>query len=212
MYISIGTAAEYLGVSTSTLRRWEKQNILISTYRTVGNHRRYQFKQIIRFLHRIMHKTVKFKPKESIPNPQAILYARVSGSKQRHDLTRQISHLQEFALNEEWTIQKIYKDIGSGVNEKRKGLNRLLKDLPILQPDYLVCAYPDRLARFGTGLITAICNIYSIKIIYTNSHSDVISNEEKLTQDFIAILTSFAGKLHRQRRGRYTKTNSNHKT
>lgn len=209
MYVSIGTAAEYLGVSTSTLRRWEKQNILISTYRTVGNHRRYQFKQIIQFLHRISYKAVKFKFKESIPKPQAILYARVSGSKQRHDLTRQISHLQDFTVNQGWTIQKIYKDIGSGVNEKRKGLNRLLKELPVLQPDYLVCAYPDRLARFGTGLITTICNIYSIKIIYTNQNSHVVSNEEKLTQDFIAILTSFAGKLHRQRRGRYAKTNPN---
>jgi len=204
MYVSIGTAAEYMGVSTSTLRRWEKQNILISAYRTVGNHRRYLFKQIIQFLHRISYKKVNFKTKESIPNPQAILYARVSGSKQRHDLTRQITHLQDFTINQGWNVQKIYKDIGSGVNEKRKGLNRLLKDLAIFQPDFLVCAYPDRLARFGTGLITTICNIYSIEIVYTKQNEHIISNEEKLTQDFIAILTSFAGKLHRQRRGRYT--------
>ena len=39
MHISIGTAAEYLGVSTSTLRRWDQQNILKPTYRTVGKHR-----------------------------------------------------------------------------------------------------------------------------------------------------------------------------
>ena len=116
MYVSIGTAAEYLGVSTSTLRRWEKQNILISTFRTAGNHRRYQFKRIIQFLHRIRYKKVTIKTKESIPRSQAILYARVSGSKQRQDLTRQISHLQDFVNNKGWTTQKVYKDIGSGIN------------------------------------------------------------------------------------------------
>ncbi len=206
MYISIGAAANYLGVSTSTLRRWDQLNLLQSTYRTVGNHRRYQLKQIIQFLHRISYKTFNYKSKRPIPKPQAILYARVSGSKQRQDLARQISHLQDFTNNQAWEIQKIYKDVGSGVNDKRKGLNRLLKDLPVLQPDYLVCAYPDRLARFGTGLIATICKLYSIEIIYTKQHEHLISNEEKITQDFIAILTSFAGKLHRQRRGRYTKT------
>ena len=164
MYISIGAAANYLGVSTSTLRRWDQLNLLQSTYRTVGNHRRYQFKLIIQFLHRISHKTLNYKSKRSIPKPQAILYARVSGSKQRQDLARQISHLQDFTSNQGWGIQKIYKDIGSGVNDKRKGLNRLLKDLSVLQPDYLVCAYPDRLARFGTGLIATICKLYSIEI------------------------------------------------
>ena len=204
MYISIGKAADYLGISTSTLRRWDLQNTLKSTYRTVGNHRRYQFKHIIHFLHRISYKMTKLDSKRSIPKPKAILYARVSGSKQRQDLARQISHLHDFTVNQGWDIQKIYKDIGSGVNDRRKGLNRLLKDLPVLQPDYLVCAYPDRLARFGTGLIATLCNLYSIQIIYTKQHEYLVSNEEKITQDFIAILTSFAGKLHRQRRGRYT--------
>ncbi len=209
MHISIGTAAEYLGVSTSTLRRWDQQNILKPTYRTVGKHRRYQFKRIIQFIHQIANKTLKFNPNASIIVPKAIIYARVSASKQRHDLVRQIEHLQDFVTNQGWNVQKIYKDIGSGVNDQRKGLHRMLKDLITLQPDFLVCTYPDRLTRFGTGFITAICNFYSVKIIYTKQHNHTMTKEEKLTQDFIAILTSYAGRIHRQRRGRYTKTSPN---
>ncbi|MBC7530542.1 MAG: MerR family DNA-binding transcriptional regulator, partial [Oligoflexus sp.] len=40
MYISVGAAAEILGVSISTLRRWEKEKVLLPSYRTIGGHRR----------------------------------------------------------------------------------------------------------------------------------------------------------------------------
>ena len=40
MYLSIGQASNYLGVSISTLRRWDKEGYLIPDVYTVGGHRR----------------------------------------------------------------------------------------------------------------------------------------------------------------------------
>ncbi len=41
MYLSIGMAALFLGVSVSTLRRWEHEEKLLPSHRTLGGHRRY---------------------------------------------------------------------------------------------------------------------------------------------------------------------------
>ena len=40
--VAIGDAAHFYGVSVQTMRRWDKNGILKSTSRTLGNHRRYQ--------------------------------------------------------------------------------------------------------------------------------------------------------------------------
>ena len=41
MYVSVGQAAKLIGVSSSTLRRWEREKRLSSCSRTLGGHRRY---------------------------------------------------------------------------------------------------------------------------------------------------------------------------
>jgi excisionase family DNA binding protein len=46
--LSIHEAADYLGVSTKTLRRWESQGIL-TPERTPGNQRRYSLIQLQTF-------------------------------------------------------------------------------------------------------------------------------------------------------------------
>ena len=42
MRVRIGIAAELKGVSSSTLRRWEKEGKLLPVERTMGGHRRYK--------------------------------------------------------------------------------------------------------------------------------------------------------------------------
>ena len=49
MYMSIGRFAELLGVSISTLRRWEKVGKLIPKLRTAGFHRRYSYEQFLEY-------------------------------------------------------------------------------------------------------------------------------------------------------------------
>jgi hypothetical protein len=50
MYISIGKAARMMGVSTSTLRIWDRKKLFKVNYRTAGGHRRYNVSHQLRFL------------------------------------------------------------------------------------------------------------------------------------------------------------------
>ena len=71
MYVSISEASKVVGVSISTLRRWEKENKFLSDYRTIGNHRRYSLK-------RLKAEILKIKTPENINNRKTYAYARVS--------------------------------------------------------------------------------------------------------------------------------------
>ena len=47
--ISISIAAGLLGISTKTLRRWDRERLFQPKFRTVGNHRRYELGAITDF-------------------------------------------------------------------------------------------------------------------------------------------------------------------
>ena len=69
------------------------------------------------------------------------------------------------------------------------------------QPYAIMCTYEDRLARFGTEVIKQYCHTFATKI-YAIHQPEGNSGEGKLVEDMIALVTSFAGRLHRQRRGK----------
>ncbi|MFQ5976552.1 MAG: IS607 family transposase [Candidatus Heimdallarchaeota archaeon] len=202
MFISTGKAAMLLGVSPSTLRRWDAANVLVPTFRTPGRHRRYQLARLLEWSNQLP-KAPQNQGTPQQPQPRVVAYARVSGAKQRPELTRQIAHLTTYIQTQGWHHVKTYQDIGSGLNDSRKGLLRLLRDLPSLQPDKIVCTYEDRLARFGLKLLETICTYFSAQIVVTQQNRQTSSLEEQVVQDVIALVTSFAGKIHRARRGRW---------
>lgn len=72
--VSIGEAAEALGVSISTLRRWETEGRLVSE-RTAGRQRRYDLSKL---------KPEMFHAADS--QRKAVAYARVSSHDQKDDL------------------------------------------------------------------------------------------------------------------------------
>jgi len=116
-------------------------------------------------------------------------------------LQNQKEQLQRFAIQKGWKLTTIYSDIASGMNEQRKGLQRLLNEVATTHPFTVICTYEDRLARFGTKVIKHYCQTFSTNII-TMHRQLQITKEEKLVEDMIALITSFAGRLHRQRRGK----------
>ncbi|MHA2272496.1 MAG: IS607 family transposase [Candidatus Hodarchaeales archaeon] len=200
MFLSTGKAAILLGVSPSTLRRWDAAKRLVPTFRTPGKHRRYHLTKLLEWSNQVPQRPQNQCARQQ-PRPRVVAYARVSGSKQRRDLTRQIAHLDNYVQEQGWQHVKTYHDIGSGLNDRRKGLLRLLCDLPSLQPDKIVCTYEDRLARFGIKLLETICTYFSVQIVVTQQSRQPVSLEEQVVQDVVALVTSFAGKLHRARRG-----------
>jgi len=202
MYISISKAAYMLGVSATTLRRWDTRDYLKSAFRTFGRHRRYKITTLLDITGQIKNNDHENKTHQ-IQKVQVVSYARVSSSKQRHDLHRQLRHLESFVNSHHWHLLKSYKDVGSGINDKRKGLLQLIKDLPDLQPQFVICSYYDRLSRFGITLLETVCSLFSTKIITTHAIAkEKQSNNQELVDNIVAILYSFSGKLYRARRGK----------
>jgi len=83
MYISIGEAAAMLGISVSSLRRWERESRFHPAFRTAGNHRRYNLADLREKIGAIRESTER----------KVTRYARVSSHDQKSDLKRQVERL-----------------------------------------------------------------------------------------------------------------------
>jgi hypothetical protein len=75
------------------------------------------------------------------------------------------------------------------LNYRKKGLNRLLELILHKRMRRLVLTHKDRLLRFGSELIFAICEIQNIEIVIKGEPP---SFEEELAQDVIEIIIVFS--------------------
>jgi len=172
MYVSSRVACKQLGVHANTLRKWAKDG-KIDHIRTASGQRKYNVNAYLG-LH---------------VQPTTICYCRVSSYKQKDDLQRQVEFMQSKYPNAE-----IVKDIGSGLNFKRKGLKAVVERAIKGERITLVVAYRDRLARFGFDLIEWIINRNDGKIVVLDK--SVFSPEQELTKDLLSILHVFSARLH----------------
>jgi putative resolvase len=117
-----------------------------------------------------------------------VCYYRVSSTKQPDNLGR-LAYIQSLYPDAE-----IIKDIGSGINFKRKGLQTLLDRL--MRPDKLtiVVTCRDRLARFGFELIEYMVEQNGGRILVLDN--TVHCPESELTSDLLAILHVFSRRMH----------------
>ncbi len=78
---------------------------------------------------------------------RAIIYARVSSSKQKEqgDLDRQVELLKKYANEQGYIIVDIITDVGSGLKEERRGLKKLLRMVTDGRVDVVLISYRDRL-------------------------------------------------------------------
>jgi putative resolvase len=100
-FVSIQEAATFLGVSTQTLRRWEREGKDIAVQRTEGGQRRYDLS--------------KMRPLSIGPGKLSegtLAYARVSSHDQKEDLKRQEKMLEMFCSSNGWPFEMI-SDLGS---------------------------------------------------------------------------------------------------
>nr|WP_290003820.1 IS607 family transposase [Moraxella atlantae] len=184
--ISINQASQQLGVSISTLRRWDETGVLVAE-RTPKGHRRYDISKINpNLLHGMGDKDRK-----------TIAYARVSSHDQKEDLHRQIQVLEMYCAKQGWTYE-IINDLGSGMNYHKKGLKQLLDGILENQIGRLVLTHKDRLLRFGAELIFALCEARNVEIVIINQ-SENPSFEEELAQDVLEIITVFSARLYGSR-------------
>jgi len=213
MLLSISQAATILGVCTKTLRRWHARGILSPDCRTPGGHRRYGLHTLETFLHAGQSPTGRRQKKCVDPSfinqfRCAAIYARVSALKQKADLTRQITFLTQTAVAAGFGEVYVYKDVASGLNEKRHGLKRLIRDAFAHKFAAVFITHGDRLARFGTSVIRQVLGLLKVPIqavgVTIVPKQPTQDPLHALVEDVLAILTSYSGKLYRLRRGTFT--------
>jgi excisionase family DNA binding protein len=181
-YVSATAVAHRLGVSTRTLRRYTQQGRLPDA-RSAGGRRIFRIADL---------DAITRKPAEA----RAVGYARVSSRRQQAegDLDRQVARLRADAGEE----LSVLTDVASGLSDRRAGLRKALGECMNPGVDRLIVEHPDRLARFGVGVIEHLLHGYGVTVVYTGQPEDE-SAESELVRDMLAIVTSFAGRLYGQR-------------
>ena len=120
-----------------------------------------------------------------------ICYCRVSSNKQKEDLERQINFMKE-----KYPDYKIIKDIGSGLNFKRRGLNKIIEIAINGELEELLITYKDRLCRIGFELIENIIKKYSNGKITIVNKSEEETPTEEVTKDIISIMNIYVAKIN----------------
>ena len=178
----VGEFSEKVGVSISTLQRWDRTDVLKSR-RTPTNQRYYTDEDLNKVLN--LEDDTKSKRKN-------VGYCRVSTQGQKKSLENQKEFVSVYSLNHGVILDEIYTDIGSGLNYKRQNWNKLLKQVEANEIDKIYVTYKDRFVRFGFEWFEEFCASHGTEIIVLNQEQT--SPEEELTEDLLSILHIFSAR------------------
>ena len=159
------------GVSSQTIRNWIKSGKIDAPERTIGGHFRIQEKAERRFI-----------------------YARVSSSKQKASIERQLE-----LLSEKYPEHEQLSDIASAFNFQRKGLKTILESAMSGSSVEVVVTTQDRLARSGFKLIKWIIELHGGEVVTLEKST---STEEFDTDELIGFITSFCNSHYGKRSAR----------
>lgn len=126
-----------------------------------------------------------------------ILYARTSSSQNKELLEKQAKRLEEYAIAKGYQIKQIVKEYGSGLNDTRKQLTKILKEN---EYDKIIVEHKDRLTRFGFNWIQLL----------TGNRIEVVNEckekDEDIVKDLISIIHCFSARIYGLRRSQRLNT------
>ena len=130
--VSAKEAKEYFHITGATLYQWKAKGKIkvkqLSSKKILYNIDSFE----------------DYQPKQK----QNIIYARVSNTKQSDDLNRQIEIIKSYAISNGFKIDKVYKEIASGMNENRKEFNLMLREIFAGNIDKVFISYKDNVPFF----------------------------------------------------------------
>jgi putative resolvase len=116
-------------------------------------------------------------------------------------LERQKQLLHSHAKDKGYGEIQVLSDVGSGLNEKRKGFLKLLEMVAERKVSKVIVAYKDRLTRLGFETLRKLFQAFGTEIEVVNSEEK--TPQEELVEDLITIVSHFAGKLYGMRSRKY---------
>jgi predicted site-specific integrase-resolvase len=112
------------------------------------------------------------------------IYARVSAAENRPNLDSQAERLVAYCAARGYQVSQVVKEIGSGVNDSRPKLLKLLSDPRV---GVMVVEHKDRLTRFGFRYIEALLAVNGRRV---DDQSGENEEEWRFDRDHRLILCS----------------------
>ena len=169
--------AETQGIHYSTALRWFHEGI-------IPNARQLPTGTII----------VSEKQPEPVAKQIVDIYCRVSSYNKKDDLERQAQRCLDFCQAQGLSVNKVYKEVASGMNDNRKKLKKLLDS----SPTHIVIEHKDRLTRFGFNYFDLLLPKLNCKLTVINRDHE---EESDLIKDLVSIITSFCCRRYGIRKG-----------
>ena len=161
-----------------------RQAGLINNYPTPTGKVRYEESEVMKLVRQ-----------NARPISSAVLYARVSSRTQRNDVDRQLDRIRDWTKSKNIEIAYEFTEIASGLNSKRRVLNKILDLIKTGKISYLIVEHNDRLTRFGFEFIERYCNEFGCKILVAKDSG----LREDIVKDLIDIIICFSSKLYGKR-------------
>jgi putative resolvase len=169
--------AKKLGISYRTAWRWYKDGKITGYQMPTGT-------------------IVITEDEQKSPVEKVAIYARVSSSEHNNHLKSQADRLVAYCAAKGWQVSAVVKEVGSGVNDSRNKLLKLLADTSIT---IIVVEHKDRLTRFGFNYISTLLEPQGRRIEVVNLADN---GTEDLLSDLTSIIYSFCARLYGQRRAK----------
>lgn len=177
-------------IAHNSLIEWENKKVLTS-HRTVGGHRRWLEDDIQKLL--TIH--------EAKEEKRYATYSRCSTAKQKENLERQVERLRKHCKDKGYENVKEYSEIGSGLNDNRPKLHKLIDAVLKREVNHIVVEYKDRLARYGFKFLMRFFKGLGCTVEFLDEKATKNDNEE-LVQDVLSLFTCFSARLYGRRGGR----------
>lgn len=179
--MKLSVYAQQVGVSYRTAFRWFKSGKIQGRQMDTGT---------------ILITEPIGEPQTPDPPVKVAIYTRVSAAENKDHLEGQANRLRDYCAAKGYPVAWEGKEIGSGVNDTRPKLMRLLTD-PTVR--VIVVEHKDRLTRFGYNYLEQLLKMQGRRIEVINLAEN---GKEDLIQDFVSIVTSFCARLYGQRRSK----------
>ncbi|RLI55320.1 MAG: IS607 family transposase [Candidatus Thorarchaeota archaeon] len=187
--ITLSKASELLSVSKWYIRRLSED--VLPVYKTQGGHRRYKESDVKSLIGELAEES----------NTDAVaIYSRVSSNdqKQKGDLTRQKERLYDYCTKNNYTVIESYEEVGSGMNDKRTKLKKLIKLLSEGKISKVIIEHKDRLTRFNYNMFVLFFEQLGVEVVCVEEILPK-SFENELVEDMISLMTSFSAKIYGKR-------------
>jgi len=179
--MKLSVYAHHLGISYRTAWRWFKAGKITGFQADTGT---------------IIVTEPTIETATTAVHQKIAIYTRVSAAENKDHLEGQAKRLLDYCAAKGYQVSAVVKEIGSGVNDTRPKLLKLLTNPSI---GLIVVEHKDRLTRFGFNYLEQLLAMQGRQIEVINLAEN---GKEDLVQDFVSIVTSFCARLYGQRRSK----------